>query len=47
MNLVYSINNRIHMFQAAKSKMSTEAVVVNCQYSMATFSTGIRLFLKQ
>ncbi|CAG4980867.1 unnamed protein product [Colias eurytheme] len=28
--------------QAAKSKMSTEGVVVNCQYSMATFSTGER-----
>ncbi|XP_004933567.1 exosome complex component RRP41 [Bombyx mori] len=28
--------------QASKSKMSTEAVVVNCQYSMATFSTGER-----
>ncbi|XP_047509997.1 exosome complex component RRP41 isoform X2 [Pieris napi] len=29
-------------FDAAKSKMSTEGVVVNCQYSMATFSTGER-----
>ncbi|XP_041971644.1 exosome complex component RRP41 [Aricia agestis] len=28
--------------QAAKSKSSTEGVVVNCQYSMATFSTGER-----
>ncbi|KAM3962173.1 LOW QUALITY PROTEIN: exosome complex component Ski6 [Aphomia sociella] len=28
--------------QAAKSKLSTEGVVVNCQYSMATFSTGER-----
>ncbi|CAH0714985.1 unnamed protein product, partial [Brenthis ino] len=28
--------------QASKSKMSKEAVVVNCQYSMATFSTGER-----
>ncbi|XP_063393838.1 exosome complex component RRP41 [Cydia fagiglandana] len=28
--------------QAAKSKMNTEGVVVNCQYSMATFSTGER-----
>ncbi|XP_045455026.1 exosome complex component RRP41 [Melitaea cinxia] len=28
--------------QASKSKSSTEGVVVNCQYSMATFSTGER-----
>ncbi|CAG9122193.1 unnamed protein product [Plutella xylostella] len=28
--------------QAQKSKASTEGVVVNCQYSMATFSTGER-----
>ncbi|CAK1547738.1 unnamed protein product [Leptosia nina] len=28
--------------QAAKSKLSTEGVVVNCQYSMATFSTSER-----
>ncbi|XP_050680551.1 exosome complex component RRP41 [Leptidea sinapis] len=28
--------------QASKSKMSTDGVVVNCQYSMATFSTGER-----
>ncbi|CAH2058162.1 unnamed protein product, partial [Iphiclides podalirius] len=28
--------------QASKSKTSTEGVVVNCQYSMATFSTGER-----
>lgn len=28
------------LFQASKSKTSTEGVVVNCQYSMATFSTG-------
>ncbi|GBP16841.1 Exosome complex component RRP41 [Eumeta japonica] len=28
--------------QASKSKSSAEAVVVNCQYSMATFSTGER-----
>ncbi|XP_059056312.1 exosome complex component RRP41 [Achroia grisella] len=28
--------------QASKSKLSTEGVVVNCQYSMATFSTGER-----
>ncbi|CAH2098276.1 unnamed protein product [Euphydryas editha] len=28
--------------QASKSKSSVEGVVVNCQYSMATFSTGER-----
>ncbi|XP_013191001.1 exosome complex component RRP41 [Amyelois transitella] len=28
--------------QAAKSKSSNDGVVVNCQYSMATFSTGER-----
>ncbi|XP_061384678.1 exosome complex component RRP41 [Danaus plexippus] len=28
--------------QASKSKSSAEGVVVNCQYSMATFSTGER-----
>lgn len=28
--------------QASKSKYSTENVIVNCQYSMATFSTGER-----
>ncbi|KAG6464612.1 exosome complex component RRP41 [Manduca sexta] len=28
--------------QASKSKQLTEGVVVNCQYSMATFSTGER-----